>query len=259
MAFGNADAYARFMGRFSEPLAPRFADLVDATDVADGRVLDVGCGPGVLTAELVSRFGPERVDAVDPTPGFVAAARQRLPGVDVREGPAERLPWPDGSYAATYAQLVVHFMTDPLRGISEMGRVTRPGGQVAACVWDHGGGRGPLTPFWSAVDALDPGQRADGDRLSVGSREGDLVRVLGEAGLDDVEGGELPVTIRLESFEEWWAPFEEPAGSAGDYLATRTPEQVSELKGLIRSGMPDGAFDLTVWTWTATGRSPSSR
>jgi SAM-dependent methyltransferase len=252
VAFGDADAYARFMGRFSEPLASAFADLAP---VVEGRVLDVGCGPGVLTAELVRRHGADQVDAIDPTPGFVAAARERLPGVDVRLGAAEELPYADGSHAAAYAQLVVHFMKEPVKGVAEMCRVTQPGGSVAACVWDHGGSRGPLSEFWSAVDALDPEQNADGDRWSVGSRDGDLVRVFGEAGLVDVVGGELPVTIRLESFEDWWAPFEEPAGSAGDYLATRSPEQVTELKELIRSRFPAGPFDLTVWTWTAVGRA----
>jgi SAM-dependent methyltransferase len=172
----------------------------------------------------------------------------------VRQGAAEDLPYDDGSYGASYAQLVVHFMKDPVRGIAEMARVTRPGGSVAACVWDHGGGRGPLTPFWAAVDELDPQQRADGDRLSVGSREGDLERVFGAAGIDDVEGGELSVTIRLESFDDWWAPFEEPAGSVGDYLASRTPDQVAELKDLIRSRMPDGPQEVTAWTWTALGQ-----
>src|SRR5215216_4498640 len=169
MAFGNADSYARFMGRFSEPLAPQFADLVP---VHEGRVLDVGCGPGVLTAELVGRYGVDRVQAIDPSPAFVAAARARVPGVDVSEGTAEQLPYPDNAFAAALAQLVVHFMQDPVRGVAEMARVSRPGGVVAATVWDHGGGRGPLSPFWSAVDELDPGQRADGDRLSMGSREG---------------------------------------------------------------------------------------
>jgi SAM-dependent methyltransferase len=257
VAFGDAGAYARFMGRFSEPLAPSFADLVQVP--SDGRVLDVGCGPGILTAVLAERYGATRVGAIDPTPGFVAAVRERLPDVDVREGTAEQLPYADGAYAASYAQLVVHFMADPVRGLAEMARVTRPGGPVAACVWDHGGGRGPLNPFWSAVDELDPGTRANDERRSTGSRQGDLERVFGDAGLVDVQGGELSVTIRLDSFEDWWAPFEEPAGSAGDYLATRTAEQVAELKELCRSRMPDGPLDLTAWTWTATGRSPSTR
>ena len=254
MAFGNADSYARFMGRFSEPLAQQFADLAHVA--GDGRVLDVGCGPGVLTSVLVDRYGADRVDAIDPTPGFVEAARRRLPGVDVRQGTAEQLPWPDDSYAAVYAQLVVHFMADPAAGAAEMARVAAPGGLVAVCVWDHAGRRGPLSTFWSAVDALDPDAR-DGDRLSMGSREGDLPRLLGDAGLVDVEAGELSVTIRLDSFDEWWAPYDEPAGSAGDYLATRTPEQIEELKELLRSRLPDGPFDLTVWTWTAVGRAPS--
>src|SRR5690349_16529535 len=109
------------MGRFSEPLAPAFADLVDVPD--GGRVLDVGCGPGVLTAALVDRYGSGRVDAIDPTAGFVQAARDRLPGVDVREGSAEELPYADATYAAAFAQLVVHFMRDPARGLAEMARV----------------------------------------------------------------------------------------------------------------------------------------
>src|SRR3954470_10975508 len=179
MAFGDADSYARFMGRFSEPLAPRFADLVEVP--ADGRVLDVGCGPGVLTAGLVERFGAARVDAVDPTPGFVAAARARLPQVDVREGAAEALPAGDGTYAASYAQLVVHFMKDPVRGLTEMARVTRPGGTVAACVWDHAGERTPIAAFWRGARKPDPAAR-DESGLA-GAREGHLSELFRRAEL----------------------------------------------------------------------------
>jgi SAM-dependent methyltransferase len=249
VAFGDAGSYARFMGRFSEPLAPLFAELVDLP--ADGRVLDVGCGPGVLTAELVRRVGADRVDAIDPSASFVAAARDRLPHVDVREGAAEALPYADATYDATLAQLVVHFMKDPARGLAEMSRVTRHGGIVAACVWDHGGGRGPLSAFWSAVADLDPD--ALSERWSPGSREGDLVRLFEGSGIDDVVGGELAVTVPMSSFEDWWAPYEEPAGSVGDYLATRTPEQVVEVRELCRSRLPAGEFEMTAWTWTATG------
>jgi len=252
MAFGSADSYARFMGRFSEPLAPAFADLIEVP--SEGRVLDVGCGPGVLTSVLVDRLGPDRVDAIDPTPGFVAAARERLPGVDVREGSAEALPYADGAYAASYAQLVVHFMKVPVQGLAEMARVTTPGGPVAACVWDHGGGRGPLSLFWSAVAEVDP--PAAKELTLPGSRAGDLPRLFGEAGLTDVESGELAVTIRLESFEDWWAPYEKPAGTVSDYLATQTPERVADLRERCRARLPDGPFELTAVTWTARGVAP---
>jgi ubiquinone/menaquinone biosynthesis C-methylase UbiE len=150
----GADSYRRFMGRFSEALAGPFAQ---AAGVRTGqRVLDVGCGPGALTAQLVRRLGSGAVSAVDPSASFVAAIRDRFPQVSVQRGVAERLPFADRSFDAALAQLVVHFMTDPVRGLAEMARVTRAGGLVAACVWDHAGGAGPLAAFWQAVHDLDP-------------------------------------------------------------------------------------------------------
>ena len=137
-----ADAYDRFMGRYSVPLAPLFAEFAKVD--AGQKVLDVGCGPGALTSELVRRLGPSSVVAVDPSATFVTAARERHPEIVVRQGAAERLPFDDGAFDAALAQLVVHFMTDPIVGLGEMGRVTRQGGSVAACVWDHAGGSGPL-------------------------------------------------------------------------------------------------------------------
>ena len=145
----GADAYDRFMGRYSIRLAPMFADL--AGIVAGQRVLDVGCGPGALTSELVRRVGPGAVAAVDPSASFVAAAQARHPDVSVQPAVAEQLPFADDEFDAALAQLVVHFMADPVDGLREMARVTRPGGVVAACVWDHGGGCGPLALFWSAA------------------------------------------------------------------------------------------------------------
>ena len=136
----SADAYMRFMGRYSEPLATQFADLAGVR--GGQRVLDVGCGPGALTAELVNRAGADAVSAVEPSASFLDAARDRLPGVDIKQSAAEQLPFPDAGFDAALAQLVVHFMADPVTGLREMGRVTRPGGLVAACVWDHAAGAG---------------------------------------------------------------------------------------------------------------------
>ena len=141
-----AEAYDEFMGRYSVLLAPQMADIAQVR--AGQRVLDVGCGPGALMAELVTRLGAAAVAAVDPSPPFVAAARARYPGVEVSQAPAERLPFPDRSFDAALAQLVVHFMSDPVAGLAEMARVTRRDGVIAACVWDHAGDQGPLSLFW---------------------------------------------------------------------------------------------------------------
>ena len=171
------------MGRYSVPLAPRFADL--ASVVAGQRVVDVGCGPGALTAELVVRVGAAAVAAVDPSESFVAAAQERHPTVEVHRAAAEQLPFEDDSFDAAVAQLVVHFMADPIAGLREMARVTRPDGVVAACVWDHQGGSGPLSLFWRAVHDLDASFA--GEAGLAGAGDGQLVRLFREAGLRQVE------------------------------------------------------------------------
>ena len=167
------EVYFRFMGRFSEPLAARFAAALDIP--AGARALDVGCGPGALTAQLVARLGVDAVTAVDPSESFVAAARARFPGLRVPAGVAESLPLPDDSVDLTVAQLVVHFLPDPVAGLTEMARVTRPGGVVAANVWDHAGNGGPLDAFWRAAHDLDP--TAPGEAALPGTREGHLAEL----------------------------------------------------------------------------------
>src|SRR6185436_1042452 len=140
-----AEAYDRFMGRYSSPLAAPFADF--AGIAGDQKALDVGCGPGALTTELVHRLGAPSVAAVDPSEPFVSAVADRLPGISAQQAEAESLPFEDDSFDAALAQLVVHFMRDPVAGLKEMRRVTRSGGIVAASVWDHGGDQGPLSTY----------------------------------------------------------------------------------------------------------------
>jgi ubiquinone/menaquinone biosynthesis C-methylase UbiE len=243
------DAYDRFMGRYSSRLAPRLADL--AAISAGQRVIDVGCGPGALTAELAERVGQPSVAAVDPSEPFVDAACERHPGVDVRLGPAEQLPFPDRSFDAALAQLVVNFMSDPVAGVAEMRRVTRAGGVVAACVWDHTGGRGPLSPLWEAAAQLDP--TVEGESRLVGSTEGDLERVFSEAGLAEVEEKELSVSLEHPSFEEWWEPFTFGVGPAGAYVAGLGPSLRDELRERCRALLPPEPFTLTVSAWGARG------
>ena len=189
----GADSYDKFMGRYSTLLAPQFADLAGVG--AGQRVVDVGCGPGALTTELVERVGASNVAAVDPSESFVAAARERHPGVDVQEAPAETLPFADGAFDAALAQLVVHFMADPVQGLTEMARVVRAGGVVAACVWDHAGGQTPLAPFWQAVHELDPDE--EGERNLAGGREGHLTELFREAGLREISETALPIRVEI--------------------------------------------------------------
>jgi SAM-dependent methyltransferase len=244
-----AAAYDRFMGRYSTRLSPQLADLAG---VAPGqRVIDVGCGPGALTAELAGRVGAPAVAAVDPSEPFVEAARERHPGVDVRLAPAERLPFPDRAFDAALAQLVVQFMSDPVAGVAEMRRVTRPGGVVAACVWDHAGGRGPLSPLWEAAAELDP--TVEDESGLVGTSEGDLEKVLTEAGVADVEETALSVAVEHPTFEEWWEPFTLGVGPAGAYVAGLDRSGRERLREQCRSLLPDAPFTLTATAWTARG------
>ncbi len=245
----TADAYTRFMGRFSEPLAERFAD---AAGVSPGRrALDVGCGPGALTAVLVGRLGVDAVAAVDPSASFVAATGQRFPGIDVRDAPAERLPFADDTIDLALAQLVVHFMRDPVAGLAEMARVTRPGGVVAACVWDHAGGGGPLTAFWAAVNDLDPGAR-DESGLA-GARAGHLAELSTAAGLRDVVSSRLTVSVPFATFDAWWEPYTLGVGPAGAYVAGLDAQRREALRSRCAEALPPAPFTLDASAWCVRG------
>lgn len=245
----NASAYDSFMGRYSVLLAPQLADLAG---VAPGqRALDVGAGTGALTTELVTRLGATSVAAADPSTPFVGSMRHRFPEVDVHEAPAEALPFPDDTFDVTIAQLVVQFMSDPIAGVTEMARVTRPGGVVAACVWDHGGGHGPLSPFWNAVRDLDPS--AAGEAASVGVSEGDLTTVFSTAGLRDVEESALSVAVEHPTFEEWWGPYTLGVGPAGAYVAGLSDDDRAKLREHCREVFPPAPFVLTAQAWAARG------
>jgi SAM-dependent methyltransferase len=244
----SPEAYTRFMGRYSEPLAVLFADLARVR--RGQRALDVGCGPGALTSELARRLGPDAVSAVEPSESFAAAVRRRCPGVDVRPTGAERLPFGDGAFDVSLAQLVVHFMSDAVAGLREMARVTRPGGLVGACVWDHAGGKGPLTVFWQAVRELDPAAH-DESRLA-GAREGHLAQLFGQAGLEGVRATTLTVRVRYAEFGEWWESFSGGVGPAGSYVASLTDEQQAALRERCRDMLPQPPFEVSAMAWTVT-------
>jgi len=241
--------YGRFMGRYSEPLAD---ELIRLLPLSSGQsALDVGCGPGALTARLLDRLGAPNVCALDPSASFVAAARERFPGLDVRQGRAEELPWPDGSFDAAAASLVVHFMRDPVAGLREMGRVTRAGGTVAATVWDHAGDRGPISPFWRAVRDLDPAA-PDESRLA-GARAGHLAQLFVAAGLDLRWDTVITVAVRYSSVDEWWEPYTLGVGPAGAYLAGLPVADREVLRRRCVELLPEAPFDIDATAWCVIG------
>jgi SAM-dependent methyltransferase len=247
----SADAYLGFMGRYSAPLAEQFLELVGIR--RGDRVLDVGCGPGVLTAPLVERCGAEAVAAVDPSAPFVEAVRRRFPEVDVRRARAEHLPYADDSVDAALAQLVVHFMTDPVAGLREMGRVARPGGLVAASVWDLAGGTGPLSVFWSAARELDPQAPDEADRAGAG--RGQLAELAARAGLTAPRSTSLTVSVPFVSFEGWWDPYEDGVGPAGAYVASLDAEARTTVRDRCRELLPKPPFEQRVTAWVVLARA----
>lgn len=244
-----AEAYDRFMGRFSSQLSPQMADLAGVR--AGQRVIDVGCGPGALTSVLVERLGPGAVTAVDPSPPFVEAARDRNPGATVLQASAEQLPFANDTFDAALAQLVVHFMTDPVGGLAEMARVTRAGGMVAACVWDHAGGQGPLGLFWPAARELD--KDVTDEANLPGARAGDLTRLLTAAGLEGVTETSLVADLEMPSFDAWWEPFTKGVGPAGAYVASLDAEGAAALRERCRAKLPSGRFVVPARAWAARG------
>jgi SAM-dependent methyltransferase len=251
-----AEHYDRFMGRYLPTLAPAFADAAGVR--AGMRVLDVGCGPGGLTRELVERTSAEQVAAIDPSPQFAEACRARFPGADVRDGGAEDLPWEDGAFDAALASLVIGFMRDADAGVREMARVTRPGGTVALCMWDiAGGGMTMLSTFWAAVRAVDPG--AVGEQMRPGVKEGDIAERLGRAGLEGVEQTVLVASADYAGFDDFWAPFGLAVGPAGTYLASAGDERREAIRAECRRrlGEPEGPFTLEARAWCARGTVPA--
>ncbi|HVG87679.1 MAG TPA: methyltransferase domain-containing protein [Gaiellales bacterium] len=249
-----AEAYDRFMGRYSAPLAPTFVDFAGVE--AGQTVLDVGCGPGALTAELAERLGPAGVAAVDPSEPFAAACRSRVPGADVRVAGGEALPFEDDAFDATLSQLVVNFMADPPAGVREMARVTRPGGVVASCVWDYAGEMTLLRSFWDAAIEVDPRAEAlDEGRTMPWCRDGDLARLWEDVGLTGVRFGAIEVRAGYSGFDDLWWPLPTGVAPSGAYCASLDEQGRSPLREAYRRrlGAGDEPFELTARAWAVAG------
>ena len=249
----TGEAYDAFMGRYSYPLAVLFAD---AADVTEGLMtLDIGCGPGALTGVLIDVLGSGSVGALDPSPAFVSECATRHPGVAIRPGRAEAIPFEDGTFDRVLAQLVLHFVSDPTQAAREFRRVLRPAGLVSACAWDSSQGMEMLTCFWDAALALDPQAPTEAQILRFG-RPGEIAQLLDAAGFEDPHETTLSVTSSYADFDELWSGFLAGIGPAGAYCLHLPVDARAELRSAMfdRLGSPSGPLFLA-----ATARSVSAR
>ncbi len=243
-------AYDLLIGRYARLLAPRFLSFAG---MAEGPVLDVGCGPGALTEVLAERMGGSNVAGVDPSEPFIAACRARAPGVDVRRAFGEALPFGDGAFAGALCQLVLSFVRDAPRTIAEMARVVRPGGVVAACTFEANGFALART-FWDAALRLDPGAPDDA-RLPM-RRRGELEALFGAAPLLDVTVEDIVIEARYADFEDFWAPLSSGVGSAASYLVAQDEARRHAIRDACFEilGRPSGAFELPALVLAIRGR-----
>jgi SAM-dependent methyltransferase len=253
-AVGGA-TYDTFMGRYSVGLAEGFADAagVSAGDTA----LDVGCGPGALTGLLVARLGAASVSACDPSPSFRDACAARHPGVTVKLGRAEALPFETDTFDHAMAQLVLHFASDPDQAVHEMARVTRAGGTVAACVWDFADGMEMLRAFWDAASSIDPTAPDEARTLRFGGA-GEIAELFASAGLVGIEESTLTTSTTYTGFDELWNGFLAGVGPAGAHCTALNDHDRELLRTALfdRIGSPAGAFALGAVARCAVGRVP---
>jgi ubiquinone/menaquinone biosynthesis C-methylase UbiE len=252
-----ATAYDRFVGRYSPQLAQELAALAGIR--MGQRALDVGCGPGALTTHLVALAGAANVAAVDPSEPFVAACRERNPGVRVEVAAAEALPFKDSEFDHALAQLVVHFMPDAHGGLREMRRVTRAGGAITGCTWDFANGMTLIRTFFDAAIALDPSaSEHDEARIMRYCQPDELQELWVETGLNDVEIRALVVIAQYADFEDLWAPLESGVGPVGAYVVSLGGPARAALKEAfrLRLGVDKAPFELTARAWAVRGVVP---
>ncbi|MFL6078686.1 MAG: class I SAM-dependent methyltransferase [Ornithinibacter sp.] len=256
--FGDAKAYERFMGRWSVQLAPRFLDEVGMPEPR--RVLDLGCGTGNLTRAVAERWPRCEVVGVDPSAPFVDAARERAASfrrrVRFELGDADDLPLEDDSVDAALALLVLTFVPDADRAVAQLRRVTRPGGVLAAAVWDYGARMQMLRTLWDAAARLDPTVVGQDESTMPLGRPGGLMDLWQRAGLRDVDGSRVTVSTHFEDFDDYWEPFLKGQGPAGVYVAGLSDAGRAALRDEVASTVGSGPFELSATAWWVRGTVP---
>ncbi len=255
--WANGAAYERYVGRWSRLVARQFLAWLGAAP--DGRWLDVGCGTGALSQTILQQAAPRTVHGVDRSEAFLALAQQQVPDARARfeTGDAQALPAETAAYDAVVSGLMLNFVPQPAQAAAEMARAARPGGVVAAYVWDYGGTMQFMQHFWAAAAALDPAAAAldEGQRFSLCQPEA-LAAVWQGAGLQAVATTALDIDTHFADFDDYWTPFLGGQGPAPAYTMGLTDDRRAALRERLRATLPfaaDGSVPLVARAWAVRG------
>lgn len=255
--FTDGEAYERLMGRWSRLVGEAFLDWLDAPKGL--RWLDAGCGNGAFTEMLIARCAPATVMAVDPSDDQLAYARKR-PGArmaEFRVGDAQLLPFDDGNFDAAIMALVLSFLPNPSKAVTEIARVVRPGGWVATYMWDLPGGGAPVTPIYEAVESL--GSASPRPPRPEDSRRDAMQALWKKAGLEAIDTRVIHIPVTYSNFDDFWDSNTVPVGPQGKLIAGMSPSAREQLRTRLREQLPaasDGRIVYEAFANAVKGRVP---
>lgn len=256
--WASGAAYEPYVGRWSRLVAREFLNWLAVP--AGKRWLDVGCGTGALSKTILAHAAPSAVMGIDPSASYIAFARaQGLDGrVSFMVGDARSLPAEAGRYDAVVSGLVLNFVAEPDQALAEMVRVVRPGGMVAAYVWDYAGGMQLMRYFWAAAVALDPAalEFDEGRRFFPLCQPDPLADLFNVAGLRQVRICAIDVPTVFRNFDDYWSPFLGGQGPAPGYAMSLSEDRRAALRERVRASLPvapDGSIPLIARAWAVHG------
>jgi SAM-dependent methyltransferase len=256
--FADGRVYERLMGRWSRLVGQDFLDWLALPKGL--RCIDVGCGNGAFTEELIAHSAPAEVVGIDPSDGQLAHARSRPEArlAKFQTGDAQALPFADRSFDAALMALVISFVPDPAKAVREMARVTRPGGMVATYMWDAAGGGIPVEPIHEAMRSL--GLEAPHPPGLTVARQDSMQALWQQAGLASVETRVIRIEVSFSGFDDFWDSNNVPVGPAGQAIHRLSPEMRDKLKAQLRQQLPagpDGRIVYEAFANAVKGRVPN--